>query len=180
MTMNHVMVDLETMGTRMDSVIVSLGAVAFDPDSGKLGEQFLVTIDPQSCLDAGLVVEGGTLLWWLRQSEAVRDAIASAELLPLEVALYDFSQWWEERLARYIWSHGACFDVPMLDMAYRKSGRSAPWKFWDARDTRTLFDITNTTVDRAKGTHHNALDDSINQAKAVIRAYRSLRSEAFA
>ena len=35
--MQHVMVDIETLGTGPDAVIKSLGAVDFDPQTGEIG-----------------------------------------------------------------------------------------------------------------------------------------------
>ena len=37
-TPDHVMIDLETMGTTPESAIVSIGAVMFDPRTGKVGK----------------------------------------------------------------------------------------------------------------------------------------------
>ena len=59
--MNHVMLNLETMGYEGRSAIISIGAVAFDPKSGVLGETFYANVDLTSCLDQGLEVNGATV-----------------------------------------------------------------------------------------------------------------------
>src|SRR5690348_4173144 len=55
-----VMVDIETLSTRYDAAILSIGAVAFDRKTGILGPQFLICIDPRSTQDAGLHIDAGT------------------------------------------------------------------------------------------------------------------------
>ncbi|EQB5416190.1 3'-5' exoribonuclease domain-containing protein, partial [Escherichia coli] len=40
------MIDTETLGTGPDAVIFAIGAVFFDPFTGKLGKQFEKLIDP--------------------------------------------------------------------------------------------------------------------------------------
>jgi len=46
------------------------------------------------------------------------------------------------------------------------------WKFWEVRDTRTLFDLAKVDV-RIEG-KHNALTDAVAQAQAVQQAYSIL------
>lgn len=49
--MNHVMLDIETLGNQSNSVITSLGAVEFNLETGETGREFWQNIDVQSCLD---------------------------------------------------------------------------------------------------------------------------------
>jgi len=58
--MNRVMVDIETLGLDIGSVILSIGAVRFD-ESGVYGEPFYVEIGQQSCKNRGLEVDPETL-----------------------------------------------------------------------------------------------------------------------
>ena len=68
--MQNVMVDIETLGTSSNSVILSIGAVEFDNEN--LGAEFEVYIDPESCTDHGLVIDAPTVMWWLGQSNEAR------------------------------------------------------------------------------------------------------------
>lgn len=170
----HIMVDLETMGTAPGSAIVSLGAVAFDPVDGRLGEEFYRVIDLRSCQRAGLTIDPATVMWWLQQSDAARAQLNSQDANQLSDALGWFATWWRRQNGQFIWGHGANFDEPILSWAFRAAHVVVPWKYWDARCTRTLFALTGERPDRQKGTHHNALDDARAQAEAVIRAYGKL------
>jgi hypothetical protein len=170
----HIMVDLETMGTAPGSAIVSLGAVAFDPVAGTLGEEFYRVISLRSCQNRGLTMDPETVVWWTQQSEAARGQLNKPDAEDLGSVLGWFASWWRRQQGQFFWGHGANFDEPLLSWACRAAHVVQPWKYWDARCTRTLFAITGERPNRAKGVHHNALDDAKAQAEAVIRAYSKL------
>ena len=68
----HVMLDLETWGTRPGSALRSIGAVTFGLNATSVGARFYRNIDKESCLLAGLTVDTETVSWWLKQApEAV-------------------------------------------------------------------------------------------------------------
>lgn len=169
-----VMVDLETMGTRPGSAIASIGAVAFDPVAGVIGEaSFYRTISLASCQQAGLVIDGDTVGWWLQRGDEARAALL-AGAAPLAGVLQHFAAWWRMSKGGVIWGHGGNFDEPMLSAAYEAVGHIRPWHYADGRCTRTIFAAAKVTPDRAQGVHHNALDDARAQAVAVCRAYDAL------
>lgn len=169
----HVMIDLETMGTAPGSVIASLGAVAFDPVAGKMGGHFYAVLDLTPQQRAGLTIDGETVKWWLRQGDVAREALCSQAMDPA-TALAMFTAYWKTEGGACIWGHGANFDEPLLSAAFRAFKLPPPWKFWDARCTRTIYDLAGVKPDRDAGVHHNALDDARAQAEAVIRAYAKL------
>ena len=52
----NLMIDLETMGTKSDSIITQIGLVLFDRD--KIVSEFKVNVDINDSLRRGLSVEG--------------------------------------------------------------------------------------------------------------------------
>lgn len=176
----HVMIDLETMSSRANAAILEIGAVMFDPLTGlaPLKEPFSRHVDLQSAIAAGSHVEADTLMWWLGQDQTARDALkpGQGQAVPLSQALADLAAWLP-REEFFVWSHGATFDVVILEVAWSRFGQKAPWKFWNIRDTRTLFAIAGKKLADLvvqKGTKHNALDDATNQALAVCKAHHML------
>lgn len=170
----HVMVDLETFGKTPGHVIRSVGAIAFDPVRGTLGETFYANVDRASCEAIGLVVDPATEAFWAEQGEAAR-AVLEPNQIPVADVLNAFADYWKATGSRRLWAHGAPFDPPFLEAAYRAAGLATPWKYYDVRDTRTVYDLANVMVDRLKGVHHDAAWDVLNQAEAVIEAYRRLK-----
>lgn len=172
----HVMMDAETMGNRAGCAMVSLGAVEFD-ESGYFGRTFYRVIDLQSCLDQGLFVEGSTVNWWLKQGDEARQSILAnpdgTKPESLNKVLLDFSDWLP-RGAR-LWAHGATFDPPIIEAAYKAAGLFLPWKFRDVRDTRTIYELAGVKIDRDPNTYHHALDDAKAQASGVQASWIKLK-----
>ncbi|WP_051419660.1 3'-5' exonuclease [Candidatus Sodalis pierantonius] len=74
--MNHLMIDIETLGVRASAPLAAIGAVFFEPSTGQLGKAFYARVDSRSDEVAGARAEVDTALWWLRQ-----DADARVELI---------------------------------------------------------------------------------------------------
>lgn len=171
--MRDVMIDLETLGTKPGAVILSIGAVAFDPDTGRvggLGHQFHKIISLPSALKVGLKVEADTVKWWARQSpEAQRTLWAAlSNGHDIRATLDNFAGWLKAisdgREVR-VWGNGATFDNIILEAAYQACGLERPWGDYADRCFRTLKDSAKHLEPTREGTHHNALDDAVHQAK---------------
>ena len=172
--MQHVMVDIETLGIKPGSVILSIGAIDFDPHTGALGEGFYVNIDRELSKAAGLTTDTSTVNWWASQGKEATQALLD-DCKPPGTAHRTFFDWFRNVGGKYIWSHGVNFDVVLIEAVVQKLGGSVPWKFYNTRDTRTIYDVAAVTPDRAKGVHHFALDDAKRQAEAVIKSYKVLK-----
>ncbi len=166
------MLDLETWGTRPGCAIRSVGAVMFDPHTDEIGAEFYANVSDVSCREAKLHVDPDTAAWWARQTKQAQDALLTTPLTLTEVATA-FDDWWRKNRGMFVWSHGANFDEPIWSAACHAIKRKVPWKFWDSRCTRTVYDVTgfNDKAVRRSGTYHNALDDAKHQALCVQRAY---------
>ena len=163
--MNNVMLDLETMGTRPGSVIVSVGAIEFDPKSAQLGRTFYNTCSIQSAVDVGLAMDPETVTWWLSQSEDARKELTKAKG-DLKSVLTSFAHWvFHCGKDVKLWGNGSDFDNALLAEAYRRIDQPIPWKFWNNRCYRTMKSLFPGVKLEREGTHHNALDDAIYQAK---------------
>lgn len=167
--MSHVMIDLETLGTQPGSVILSIGATIFDPDAAP-GEcntkEFYVVVNKESSLDYAMTVSESTLEWWSQQSAEARKVLVEAEEggEDLDVALQMLADFIP--LGAKIWSNGANFDQPLLDVAYNRVGKPLPWKYWNSRCYRTVLALypEEKNVRPATVLAHNALEDAKWQA----------------
>ncbi len=170
--MTHIMLDLETWGTRPGSALRSIGAVVFDPKTDYIGEEFYANITDESCKVHGMVQDESTIKWWADQGEAAQQSLLTGQLHFTEVVT-KFTNFWYDQRAHIVWSQGSNFDVVLWEAATRLVGREAPWKFYNTRDTRTAYELggLNTKSILREGTHHNALDDAKHQARCVQRAY---------
>jgi 3' exoribonuclease, RNase T-like len=84
--------------------------------------------------------------------------------------------WFIECKIQKVWSHGAVFDVPLWQEAICAVTSEAPWKHWNVRDTRTLYELAGLDVRtmQRKGVEHSALDDANFQIDCVAAAYNKL------
>lgn len=179
--MTDVMIDLETMGQSPDAAIVAIGAVEFNRETCELGQEFYTTVELESSVRAGGVIDPSTVMWWLSQSADARAALTSGVGVQLPVALASFSGWLRMRddLSKVrIWGNGADFDNVILANAYRRLALPAPWKFWNSRCYRTWKSENRHVPMERSGVHHNALDDAISQAKHMLQVPVLVQPEA--
>jgi exodeoxyribonuclease VIII len=185
-TYEHIMVDIETMGTKPGSAIVAIAAVEFDMQSGKMGKEFYRSISLKSCLRAGLIVDAGTIEWWMSQeSEAQR--FLFIDRVPIIYALNSFTSFLvglDPSTDKQIWGNSARFDLGLLEAAYAIEGvdilemhDDLPWRHWNERDVRTLASL-NPELKHAiafEGTRHNALDDCKHQIRYCSAIWNTIQ-----
>lgn len=177
----HVSFDLETFGrTRVDQVVLVIGACAFDIESGGEIGTFVVNIDWQSSIDAGRTIHPETLRWWMSQSDAARKAVCDTSgAIAIAPALYLLSDWLRDVGCEFVWGNGATFDIGILQHMYEQRQLKIPWEFRKVRDLRTLVHVAQQTGFDSRtipsvGTHHNALDDARFQAHVITAAWKHL------
>lgn len=163
----HVMIDLETMGTRPNAPIIAIGAVTFDANA--VYDEFYVNIDLESAVrDGGAAIDPETVMWWMKQSDEARAAL-QVNPKPLRVALFEFTRWVKQsEVVTGVWGNGASFDNIILSETYRRMSMEPPWKFWDDRCYRTVKNMFPGVKAERFGTHHNALDDAKSQAAHLV------------
>lgn len=168
------MVDLETMAVSPRAVVLSLGAVHFDPKGSGIIDQlyFRIDIDDQDKL--GREVDPNTIDWWGRQDPKVmEEAFSPDNRIGLTEAMERFHKFaWG---CDTFWSHGAPFDLVILEDICRQLNRPLPWNFWQLRDTRTIFDL-GIDPKMPQDNKHDALQDAIRQAVGVQNVYARLKS----
>ena len=163
-----VMVDIETLGTEPGCVVLTVGACTMqkNPEDRMV---YSAALDWEAQVKSGRAVNPGTLKWWMDQSPAARAEAFEGDRVPVQDFADDFARWWQSVGAERIWSHGSSFDVPILE-----SLAPMPWKFWNARDTRTLYSFAGVTPKRGND-HHHALADAMVQTDAVWSALTILK-----
>ena len=175
--MKHLMIDLETMGKGSKSAIVSIALVLFDLNTGKIGATFKRNIDLQSCLDAGLKVDGDTVMWWLEQSDKARESILknTQSLSKVLLAVSNLIKSFDPQLE--VWGNGAKFDLGILTDAFEAVNLPLPWIHWNERDVRTLVSFAPHIKKEMPfdGVKHNAVHDCYHQIKYCSAIYNKLK-----
>ena len=172
--MTDLMIDLETLGTKPDAPIISLGAVFFDPFKGTVGPNFYMVLDVKEQIKYGRKPDGDTLKWWMGQSGAAKK-VFSDSAKPVAEILQLFTKWIkanEQKKGRqgvYVWGNGSTFDISLMENIYIQYGLDAPWNYNSIMDLRTFKRfVGNGQQIKKSGTNHNAVDDALSQAVYVI------------
>lgn len=160
---NMSMVDLETLSTKEDAVILSLGLVVFSKDT--VHERLYREFDVTEQIASGRRVSRDTQDWWRRTNpeelhrllcESTMDA--SVDLIAEDVeSMMDF---WK---AKEVWSRGYMDFGILMNLG-------VPLQYWQHRDVRTL----DVFLKSKKKATHNALEDceiQVEQVQEVMRGW---------
>lgn len=163
----RVMLDFEALGNGKHACVVQMGACYF----GAMHElpdvrTFKVNVNAEDAIYNGAEMDASTVYWWLSQSpEAIKSILAEPRILEADAfeQLNDFLAPADE-----IWSH-ATYDFVILTEALKRLGIKPAFSYRAARDIRTLHALSGFNRDSIKreGTHHDALDDAVYQARYV-------------
>lgn len=171
----HIVLDLETMGTKQDAAIIEIGMVIFNhtglDGTANVLEQWSSAIRLESSMKYGGTADAGTITWWMDpdRSEA-RDTLLVGSQMSLPSALnvvatkiLDYSRLEPKPL---IWGNGVNFDNAILKSAYERLDVKVPWGFRQDADFRTLKLLYKDAVPEPAfvGTPHIALDDARHEA----------------
>lgn len=167
------MLDIETLDTGPDSVVLSVGACKFDPwsaDEPHSSLYFRLEIDSQ--VERGRTISENTLEWWGQQDQAIQDEAFSEEG---RVSIEDFFKELNKWLVGVdkIWCQGPQFDMVMLESLAKSFGVHYNWAYWQICDSRTLFNLMPRDPRKEIQTDlHNALADAYFQAVCVQKVYK--------
>lgn len=178
--MPHVMIDLETMSTAPNAAIMQIGACVFEFSSPIKSEIIKIDVALQSSLLAGGHVDPDTVKWWNSQRHELKRDFGWATV-HIHDALTQFSEWFDQEQKRSpiegVWSHGASFDIPVLESAYRSVGLPVPWDYRLVRDTRTVHWLAqNLGWEKPKReVAHTAVEDALAQCDELRGATTHLQ-----
>ena len=176
----HVMIDIETLSTHPTAAFFEVAAVPFDldrkePHAGDLHSNpgsLHLHIDPSNQIESGKFhVDWNTIKWWKNQTQSWDVPERIPTLMALQKLINTFN--WKE--VEGIWSKGSCFDIPILDHAFRAYGLKTPWSYRSVWDVRTIEMLARTT--KTTNPSHNALEDALSQINDVQAARRILVGE---
>lgn len=183
-----VMVDIETLGTKSDSTIFQISAIAFDIKNGEHISKFNKIADISKNEGYEMSVDGGTLLWWLNTDKELLTKLLNEGEGSSTDLLGEFYNWLVsiDLLGElYLWGNGILFDNKMIQHQLESIGLKYPISYRNDRDVRTLVDLASVKLGLsnreireryydASLTPHNAFDDVINQINLVVGCYKEL------
>lgn len=168
--MKHLMIDLETLATCPNAVVLTIGAVKFSLSNSKV-ETLYLKVDVDSCKELGLDVEETTQAWWNRQSKVAREEAFEGERINVRLAFQKLADFYSG--CGQVWSNGSVFDIVICQNVLRKLKIKVPWKYWEIRDVRTALSFVPLELPAVP---HNALKDAENQVESLRQVCAYLKS----
>ena len=165
--LSQVMIDLETLATSSDAVVVSIGAVKWNKRIVG-GNEFYMVLDLDDQLAKGRKKSEQTLAWWSQQTPEAQ-AVFDAPRTSTPEVLVAFTEWLGDGNLQ-IWGNGADFDCVIWGSLFDTFGVKRPGSYSNNRCYRTLKNIMSPSMQLPlrTGTHHNAVDDAAHQANCAI------------
>lgn len=184
----HISVDIETLGLRENTVVLSIGAAAFtlQPNNPNDFDKYIETgfhvkfSAKEQIVDQKRTTDQSTIDWWKGQEAAAQKIFKpSSEDVGMIEGLQMFNDWVKasgyKQGKSYTQTRGLAFDIPKIEHMYQQSQIKLPFNSWMARDTRTYIDIltgvSNGQYEPAGGFPKNFLKhDALHDAS--MDAYR--------
>lgn len=169
----HVMIDIETLGTDPDAVVLTIGGVKFDPFNESRGtwDPFYYTLEIEEQETNGRTICDNTINnFWMKPEnvEEFEKAISPEGRTPVDDVLEELRKW--QLHCDGLWAWGNDFDFKILDHLYKNYDRNIPWPFYRKEDARSVCNFMPKDPRRDYGrTTHNAMEDCIKQVYAVHR-----------
>lgn len=169
----HLMIDLETMGLRVNAPVLQLGWAWYTLPGNRVIRSVGLHIFPGTRR-----IDWETVKWWLKRDEAARNGLVDAQRVPITTALAALTDEINSvEPLDGIWSHGASFDIAILEEAYREFEMPIPWGHRTPRDTRTMLWLAGLSSDSIKSEiKHSAVHDAVAQALAMQQAFDIIKS----
>ena len=179
-----VMVDIETLGTKADSTIIQISAIAFDIKTGKHLSKFDAIADIEKNED--MKVDGSTIKWWLNTDKQLLAELINKGEKSSNAILLNFYGWLHtltmDMKDVYLWGNGILFDNKMIQHQLEAIGKEYPIFYKNDRDVGTIVDLTSAYLEISEKelkarfdsedlVAHNAIDDCAYQIRLVSGCY---------
>ena len=187
---SHVMVDVECLSLKPHAVLLSLGAVRFDPTAydewstlDYLSRTFYTAFSMDLQIQAGGHICADTLGWWMQQSPDAQSVFEDSNAMPIHStpeALDNFREFVGECAG--LWASPSHFDYPKLLWLYEANRMPFPVEYYKIHCAMTLKAVVDPTGENTKihtmpgFVAHNALEDAKKQVLQVQQCLRLLKS----
>jgi len=176
---NDVMIDIETLDTSPDAVVLSIGAVLFnaheherwaDIEADK-DRHFHQALNCTSQVSIGRTISVSTVFWWLDRSKAAQSALLNRQRFQVADVLQELNRFVYG--VQNVWANGPSFDLTILRSLYKDFEIEFELGYWQDRDYRTA--LTMAGMGRRKNKpefmiEHDPIQDCIFQIIGVQEA----------
>ncbi len=180
--MKAISLDIETLGTNSDAVVLSIGACVVTPDGVQQEGAFYSRVNIQQQIDAGRSITEGTLRFWFEQDRKVQQStFGEGDGPSIREVVSKLYSWLDFHGFPGVYCKGPQFDAAILDSMADSAKVERPVNYRKWRDIRTLEEIitwsghedlliaTKEATAKWEGAH-NALADAQMQGEIICLA----------
>jgi len=172
LTPHNIVLDIETLSTKPNAAICSIGAVAIDIETVTVRDTFYTNVDWKNSIRRyGRSADRRTQEWWKAQNQEIwEDMQQEQQSLPQMCTA--FRTWCKKVKGKdgaiSMWGNGAAFDNVIVASAFDACEIPAPWHFRYDRCYRTLKglypEIAEPELEEGAVKHH-AMHDAMHEAR---------------
>ena len=187
---DSVVLDIETLGSVNNCVILSVGMVAIDSTKDYTFKELIdngyyAKLDVKSQVDAGRKIYKDTLEWWDQQGKAAQHILKpSPKDMHWSKLRENMISWLTEQGVDThtvkCYSRGSHFDFGILHDLFRITEgceqTELPWRFWNIHDSKTVVltllgrDVWDMGVEPEGFIHHDCLHDAAREYLTIQKA----------
>jgi hypothetical protein len=193
---NHIMLDLETLGTASNSMLLQVSMVSFRLTHGKgwVNSELISVFDEYPSLEdqdkAGANIDDSTVAWWEKTNPMKFTELMNRP----RISLADFRTKFEKFIRSCgsnakVWAKSPSFDCNMISSLWPLFYQAQhPWKYWNEMDVRTICSMFNIAGDYGSTESgkslwlpelngkdkHDALYDCFVQVNCVIEGHKMM------
>ena len=180
MKTNHIVLDLETLGTNRNAPILSIGMVVISDLEIKATYYVVLDVIEQEQL-FGRKADAATEKWWREQLETTEGRVAwnasTNNPKSVQEALGSIPQILSFLGDFNIWGNSNTFDNEIL-RSLMEAANLPTWSFRKDRDFRTLRALFKEKVPEPEfqGIRHVAVDDAMHEARYLIQILKYIEA----
>ena len=170
-----IMLDIETLATTPDAVVLSFAAVKFNEFNAQETyiDEINVALDVDEQINLGRTVNPETLNWWATQPKEIQEAAFAED----RISIKQFTKLLNKFIVGTdrIWAQGPVFDIAIMENLYRQLSLPIPWQYYNIRDSRTIIKALGSEIKHERINAHDALSDCKFQAgyiKKIVATYK--------
>lgn len=181
------MIDLETLSTEDNAVVLSIGFVKFDIMNGEVLDKthVLLSLAEQKHRH----IEASTVSWWIRQLDTnpTNVSIVLGTQDDMRCGVYEALELINNKIADErqhpddvfnFWCKDPDFDIRILSNLFEDFGIPSPIRYYQGRSVRTMEMLAKRMgVYEKPITTHNAEQDCIDQSKIVSAVYQKIANQ---
>ena len=169
-------IDLETLATSADALVLEVGCVLFDPVTLELGPEYHSEVEMRAADNRLRGVDASTWEWWgarMKEGTEMPGMYGGVSLWQALQGLTDFMKAHTDPKTLEMWAWGSDFDFGILRHAHDDAQLALPWRYGRQCDARSF--CKQMGIKREGPIRHQALADARQEAQAVMGALWKLR-----